>query len=124
MTKYKILLLYCCPIFLIELYGKLLNYPECIVYIRELQTISPIELRLYDAVIPCDVYSQTYLNKNIKNCFTNKNENLYEILDNKKTFHIFFKNYYKKYKIKKIKLIRTFIDLNQNNIKNFVNCYN
>ena len=89
MKKYKILLLYCCPVFLIELYGKLLDYSNCVVYIREIQNIKPNEFDFYDAIIPCDVYSQNFLNENLENCFTNKNKELCEILDNKKIFHNF-----------------------------------
>tara|TARA_Y100000389_G_C17395564_1_gene482304 strand:- start:95 stop:1345 length:1251 start_codon:yes stop_codon:yes gene_type:complete len=121
MEDYKILLLYCCPVFLIELYGKLLDYSNCVVYIREIQNIKPAEFDFYDAIIPCDVYSQNFLNENLENCFTNKNKNLCEILDNKNTFHNFIENYYKKIKNKDIKLIPTLTDITKESAKNFIN---
>jgi len=120
MKKYKILLLYCCPVFLIELYGKLLDYSNCVVYIREIQNIKPTEFDFYDAIIPCDVYSQNFLNENLENCFTNKNKELCEILDNKKTFHNFIEKYYKKIKNKDIKLILTLTDVTNDSARNFI----
>tara|TARA_Y100000389_G_C17438018_1_gene506751 strand:+ start:451 stop:1710 length:1260 start_codon:yes stop_codon:yes gene_type:complete len=116
--KYKILILYYNPVFILDLYGRLKTYDNCNVYIDHITVFNSMESKKYDAIVPSDFESQEFINNNNINCFK-CGENIYELLDNKRKINKIFR----KTPLKNIKLIPTLEKLNKNSINKFIKKY-